>query len=184
MVAGAASWTLRPPVRLFGFGLGVVVLAYLASAQSLILSDLPKEPIAGILYAAGIWGGPIMMSDELTPGLLLAAALHALAAVLNLIMIGVFERDSDRRQGHRSIALRAGREPTRTLVLWAGAAGASAAAGLAVGTPSRAGFVVLALQIATPALLLLADRWAARRERYRVWGDSVFLLGALPRIGG
>jgi len=183
LVGLAAASTLRPPVRLFGFGLGLAVLVYLASAQSLILADLPKEPIAGILYAAGIWGGPIIMGDQTTPWLIAAAALHALAAVLNLIMIGVFETDSDRRQGHRSIALRAGTDRTRAFVLMAGATGASAAAAFAVGAPSWTGFAVLALQIATPPVLLLTHRWAARHERYRSWGDSAFLLGALPRLG-
>jgi hypothetical protein len=43
-------------------------------------------------------------------------------------------------------------------------------------------FVVLALQVAAPAVLLLAERWFGRNERYRFWGDSVFLLGAIPRI--
>lgn len=184
-VAGlTAAWTLRPPVRLFGLGLGLLVLAYLASAQSLILANLPKEPIAGLLYAAGIWGGPIIMVEGFRPWFLLAAALHALAAVLNLVMIGVFEVDSDRRQCHRSIALRAGADRTRAFVLTAGAAGALASAGFALGGPAWAGFAVLSLQIATPAVLLLADRWAGRRERYRTWGDSVFLLGALPRLSG
>lgn len=184
MAGLAAAWTLRPPVRLFGLGLGLVVVAYLASAQSLILPGLPKEPVAGILYAAGIWGGPIVMGAGSTPWLILAAAFHALAAVLNLIMIGVFETDSDRRQGHRSIALRAGTPRARGLVLLAGAFGPLLAAWLASAAPIGTVFVVLALQIAAPALLLLAQPWAARHERYRAWGDSVFLLGALPRLVG
>jgi 4-hydroxybenzoate polyprenyltransferase len=184
MVGLAAAWTLRPPVRLFGLGLGLAVLVYLASAQSLILADLPKEPIAGILYAAGIWGGPIIMGDRPAPWLIVAAALHALAAVLNLVMIGVFEVEADRFQGHRSIALRAGTDRTRAFVLIAGAVGASAAAAFALGAPSFTGFAVLALQVVTPAVLLLAHRWAVRRERYRTWGDAVFLLGALPRLSG
>lgn len=184
IVGLAAAWTLCPPVRLFGLGLGLVVVAYLASAQSFILPDLPKEPVAGILYAAGIWGGPMMMGAGSTPWLVLATSFHALAAVLNLVMIGAFEVDADRLQGHRSIALRAGADRTRAFVLMAGAAGASAAAGFALGAPSRGAFAVLALQIATPAILLLSDRWAARHERYRTWGDSVFFLGALPRLFG
>jgi hypothetical protein len=35
-----------------------------------------------------------------------------------------------------------------------------------------------------PALMLLASGWFGRHERYRVLGDSVFLLGALPRLLG
>ncbi len=182
IVGLAAAWTLRPPVRLFGLGLGLAVLAYLASAQSFILPDLPKEPIAGILYATGIWGGPIIMGEGSTSWVLLAAAFHALAAVLNLMMIGIFEVEADRVQGHRSIARRAGPGRTRAIVLMAGGAGATAAAGFALGAPSFFGFAILALQVATPPILLLAHRRAVQHERYRTWGDAVFLLGALPRL--
>lgn len=177
----AAASTLRLPVQLFGLGLGLVVLAYLASAQGLLLPNLPKEPMAGILYATGIWGGPIVMGVGSTRWLVLAATLQALAATLNLVMIGAFEVDTDRRQGHRSIALRQGPRRARAFVVLAGTAGSLAALGLAARAPGAEAFAILAVQIGVPALLLLAERWSGRHERYRIWGDAVFLLGALPR---
>jgi 4-hydroxybenzoate polyprenyltransferase len=179
----AAAWTLRPPVRLFGLGLSLAVMAYLASAQGFILPSLPKEPIAGLLYAAGIWGGPIVTGTERVRMLVVAALLQALAAMLNLVMLGVFESDVDAREGHRSLALRFGRERAR---LWAGVTGVmgTAISGIMawLEPPSRDVFVILAVQIVAPALLLSRDRWFGVRERYRLWGDSVFLLGAIPRI--
>lgn len=183
-----AAATLRPPVRLFGIGLTLAVVAYLASAQGVILAGLPKEPMAGALYAAGIWGGPIVMGAGSPRWLMLAAGLHGLAAVLNLTMLGIFEAEADRKQEHRSLALRFGSGTTTTAVLIASGIGASASAALAI-MQNRApillvAFVALAIQIATPALLLLARGWAQREERYRRWGDSVFLLGATPRLLG
>jgi 4-hydroxybenzoate polyprenyltransferase len=181
----AAAWTLRPPVRLFGIGLSLAVIAYLASAQGLVLPRLPKEPIAGLLYAAGIWGGPIVTGAGPTPWLVLAALLLALAAVLNLVMLGVFEAETDRLQGHRSLALRWGRDRVRGWTMVASLAGGLAGAALALGPPSgRNVFAILGLQAATPALLLLASPWSEKGERYRLVGDSVFLLGALPRLLG
>lgn len=179
----AAAWTLRPPVRLFGVGLSLAAVAYLASAQGLILPRLPKEPMAGVLYAAGIWGGPIVMGVGPTSALLLAAALQAIAAILNLAMLGVFETGVDQREGHRSLALRWGRERVRGWILAASLAGTLAALILVLLRPmERAGFAVLALQAGAPVMLLMAEGWFARNERYRFWGDSVFLLGAIPRI--
>jgi len=183
LVGLAAAWTLRPPVRLFGAGLTVAVLAYLASAQDLVLPRLPKEPMAGLLYAAGIWGGPMVMGAGSTAALLLAASLQALAAILNLLMVGVFETRVDREEGHRSSALRWGRERVRRWILNASLPGTLVAGVLVLLRPmERDVFAVLAIQVAAPMVFLAADRWFEKNERYRVWGDSVFLLGAVPRV--
>ena len=179
----AAAWTLRPPVRLFGLSLSLAVAAYLASAQGLILPRLPKEPMAGILYAAGIWGGPIVMGVGSTGWLLLAASVQAIAAILNLAMLGVFETEIDRHEGHRSLALRWGRKRARAVTLGTSLAGSIAAVVIGAGwSLDRDVFFILALQVATPALLLIADRWSQRNERYRLFGDAVFLLGAIPGL--
>lgn len=179
----AAAWTLAPPIRLFGLGLSLLALAYLASAQGLLFASLPKEPIAGLLYAAGIWGGPILMSEGSARWLLLAATLHGLAAILNLTMVGVFEAEADRIEGHRSLALRFGQRATTRAAWFAASIGALVSVALAVTTGHSAlVWLVLAIQIATPAALLLGRPWSERHERYRLWGDSVFLLGAAPRL--
>ena len=179
----AAAWTLRPPVRLFGALLSLAVAAYLASAQGLVLPQLPKEPMAGLLYAAGIWGGPIVTATGSTPWLVLPASLQALAAALNLMMLGVFEARVDLQEGHRSFALRWGRERVRGWILGASVLGTLVAGALALIQPvERDVFVVLALQVAAPGALLVANGWSGKDERYRRWGDSVFLLGAVPRL--
>jgi len=179
----AAAWTLAAPIRLFGVSLSLLALAYLASAQGLLFASLPKEPIAGLLYAAGIWGGPILMGPGSATWLILAATLHGLAAVLNLTMLGVFEAEADRIEGHRSLALRFGQSATTRAAWFAAAIGALVSVALAVTSGHSAlVWIVLAIQITTPAALLLTRRWSERHERYRLWGDSVFLLGAAPRI--
>ena len=183
LIGLAAAWTLRAPVQRFGVGLSLAVMVYLASAQGLILPRLPKEPMAGLLYAAGIWGGPIVMGVGSRPALLLAASLQATAAVLNLAMLGVFETRVDLQEGHRSCALRWGRDRVRRGILAASLLGTLVAGVLALIRPAEGDvFAVLALQVAAPMVLLMADRWFERDERYRFWGDAVFLLGALPRI--
>lgn len=181
----AAASTLAAPVRLLGLGVSLLALAYLASAQGLFFASLPKEPIAGLLYAAGIWGGPILMSEGSPAWLVLAAALQGLAAILNLAMFGVFEAEADRIAGHRSLALSLGRTATTRAALFAAAIGAPISASLALMAGHHAlVWAVLAVQIATPAGLLLSRKWSEKEERYRLWGDSVFLLGAAPRLLG
>src|SRR5262245_51687879 len=56
LASGAwAAATLRPPVQLFGLTMCAAAAAYLASAQGFLLARIPKEPVAGFLYAAGVW---------------------------------------------------------------------------------------------------------------------------------
>ncbi len=185
LVGLAAAMTLRPPVRVFGIGLSVAVVVYLASAHHLILGSLPKEPVAGVLYAAGIWGGPLLVGASPTTWPLVAASLHALAAILNLVALGFFETEVDRLQGSRSLALRLGLAGARRWVIGLSGAGTLLAIGLLalVEGSDRLSFSILGAQIAMQGALLLTV-WFSRAERYRAWGDSVFLLGALPRLVG
>ena len=145
---------------------------------------MPKEPVAGILYAAGIWSGPAIVGTSAFGWPLTAACLHAAAATLNLSALGVFETEVDRAQGHRSLGLLFGRDRARRWIV-RGSIMATAIAllvSLAAASHERLAFAVLAAQTAMPATMLLAQDWFGRRERYRSWGDSVFFLGALPRL--
>ena len=93
--AGAACF-LRPSVLRVGVGLAAGCALYLASAQGLLLPGLPKEPVAALFYAAGIWVGPLAVA----PGgwAWAACALHALCALLNLLAYGVLEARLDARR--------------------------------------------------------------------------------------
>lgn len=180
----AAAFTLSPPVRHFGVGLSVAVVIYLASAQRLILPTLPKEPVAGVLYAIGIWGGPLLVGAEPTVWVLVAISLHAGAAILNLVTLGVFEADLDRSLGSRSLALLFGPQRVGRWISRASALLTLVALGCAAFGPpiARLPLAVLAAHTAMPGIILSAGAWFRVRDRYRTWGDSVFLLGALPRI--
>ena len=179
-----AAFGLRPPVRLFGAALSLVVVAYLASAQGMVFSSIPKEPVAGLLYAAGIWGGPLLMATTVRGPAFVAASLHAAAAILNLIMLGLFETDVDRLEGSRSLGLALGPDRVRRWTVIGSTTGFVSALMLVAIMPAedRIVFAVLAAQIGTPAAMLLGAHWFRRGERYRFFGDSVFLLGARPRL--
>lgn len=185
VVAGlTASLGLRPPVQKLGFALTALVLLYLVSAQGLLWPRLPKEPVAGLLYAVGIWSGPLVMSERPFPGPMIAALLQALAALLNLAAFAVFEAPIDRQHGTRSVSLRWGTGRVRQAVVVTGFAGALGALGVGMRLqPGLASaWAVIAAQIVWPGVMLMGSGWFGRHERYRSWGDGVFLLGALPRL--
>jgi hypothetical protein len=174
--AGAACF-LRPSVLRVGLGLAAGCALYLASAQGLLLPVLPKEPVAALFYAAGIWVGPLAVAPRSWAWA--ACALHALGALLNLLAYGVLEARLDARQQSRSLARLLGDAPARRLVLAGSLLGALVACALGSAAPGlRLAFVVLAIVVAAPGVLL--SRWFARHERYRIWGDLVFWLGAVP----
>ncbi len=181
-LAGGAALALPPRVLAFGAVLLLGTLLYLASAQGLWLPGLPKEPVAALFYAAGIWGGPLLMAASPGCWAWLAAGLHALAALLNLVAYGVFESTLDLREGSRSLALAHGRQRVQAGVLAAGALGTvlTLASLLAAPHGQQAVFAVLTLLLATPPVMLAAHGWFVRRERYRIWGDLVFVAGAAP----
>jgi hypothetical protein len=184
VVGFVASASLTDPVRHLGYGLSALVVIYLASAQGVVLNWIPKEVAAGGLYAAGIWCGPLLMSASASSWAFFAAFLQAVAAILNLTSLGIFESELDRAHATRSLALRFGSVPAKALAVVLGAIFTALALGAAVtGPPEQTiAFGVLAIQVATPALMLLASGWFGGQERYRSWGDSVFFLGALPKL--
>ena len=184
IVGLAASLRLRPPVQSLGFGLTAIVLLYLVSAQGLLWPRLPKEPVAGLLYAVGIWSGPLVMSAEPFPGPFVAALMQACAALLNLAAFAVFETEIDRQHGARSLSLLWGSERVRQAVVGAGVVGAvgALAAGISLQPSVVSAWIVIAAQIVWPGVMLMGSGWFGRHERYRSWGDGVFLLGALPRL--
>lgn len=184
VVGLAAAANLRPAVQAFGCVLALLALLYLVSAQGAVLASVAKEPVAAVLYAAGLWGGPLLAGTPHGAWPWAAAGLHALAAFLNLLALGVFEAEIDRVQASRSLARAWGLARARQRALALAVAGGGSALVLAclAPAPERAVFAVLAVLVATPAALLLGAGWFGRGERYRAWSDSAFLLGALPRL--
>jgi hypothetical protein len=185
VVAGlAAAMALRPAVLAAGAALAAAALVYLVSAQGALLGRLPKEPVAALLYTAGVWSGPLLTGEAHGSWPLAAAGLHGLAAFLNLLVLGVFETAIDREQAARSLALAWGPARARMGAVALSLLGLAVALVLAclAPPPERAVFAVLAILVATPAVMLVHDGWFGRNERYRAWGDSAFLLGALPRL--
>ncbi|MBD3868103.1 MAG: hypothetical protein IFK94_08255 [Acidobacteria bacterium] len=176
------------PARLLvpGLLLAVAVALYLAGSQSRRAGAGWKEPAAGLLYAGGIWYGPVLESGESGLWVVLCLALFASAAILNLLLCSLFEIAIDREEGHASVALSWGSRHVERLVCGLALPGVGLAVACAAAGPDRlrAAFAILGILAAGPLLVLARPDWFRRGERYRVFGDLLFLLPALPLLFG
>lgn len=174
------------PARLLvpGLVLAVVVAWYLVGSQAGRSGPRWKEPVAGLLYTTGIWFGPLCLADEIRSPMVLCLVLFAMAAVLNLLVCSLFEITADRDEGHASFALAWGPERVELLARILGLGGVGLAAVSVVNGPAgfRAAFAILGILLAGTLLILSHPRRFRVRDRYRLFGDLLFLLPALPAI--
>jgi hypothetical protein len=172
------------PAGLLGAGLllAVVVAMYLAGSQSGRAGVWWKEPAAGLLYTGGIWYGPIMLGGDRGPWIILCVALFGSAAILNLLVCSLFEMNVDRQEGHGSSALAWGGRQVELLVHVLALSGIGTAVIAAAAGPARlrAAFAVLGILAAGPPLIQARPDLFRPGERYRLFGDLLFLLPALP----
>lgn len=180
-LAAALAW-LPERVLLGGCALGVLTAVHLARAQLRCRRWIPKEVFVALIYTAGIWIGPLMLARRSVPWVWLAAALHGAGVLLNLGMYAVFEERRDAAEDSASVTRTLGigrvRRVVQVLTLLA-AAGALAGAAWGPAAYGGAWGALLAL-VATPALILAAPSRFRHAERYRLYGELVFLLLVLP----
>jgi len=191
-LGGLAAALFLLPADLFRTGAFVagLVLLYLFVAQlsfgrldkALVRPGFPKEPLAGVLYAAGIWFGPLVRADRLAAWEWMAAGLFGLGAILNLLAGSVFEVEEDREEGHTSVAAKWGATTVRRVTLILCAAGVAAAGSAAWTGPDRlaGAFLVLGVLSAGPAVGLIFQTTSAAGNSFRTWGDLLFLVPAIP----
>ncbi len=171
---------------LFGIGMGLLALGHLVLVKFVgerISPLLIKELGVALVYSAGIWGLPLIMSGGLgTREAMVPAAQFLLLALANLLEFSLYEYESDKRDGQTSFVQAIGRKGTirfTRLVL-------ASAVGLGVfllattgGAPTVRLETVFALMAAVLAALIYRPVWFMQHERYRVWGDAAFLLPIL-----
>jgi len=181
--ACVAAFLWLPPVLLVpGLLVAFCVALYLIGTQLGRAGLWWKEPAAGLLYAVGIWYAPLVQSGEANGWTVLCLAMFAGAAVLNLLLCSLFEIALDQEEGHGSSALawgpgRVERSARILALLGIGLAVAGVVAG-----PDRLGpaCAILGILAAGPLLVLARPAWFRSGDRYRVFGDLLFLLPALP----
>lgn len=178
---GLAVWGMGLPGLAFGACMAALTGGHLLLvrwAGSRVAPWLLKELGVALVYVLGIWGWPLWLShDRLTPALLLPVVQYLALALANLLTFSWFERESDAADGQTSFVLAIGsRAAQGTIVaLVAIALGCMLVLTGMEGSDMIAQAVIVVMALLT-LVMLLRPRWMAQRERYRWFGDGVFLF--------
>lgn len=139
---------------------------------------LVKELGVGFIYAAGVWGLPLIKAwPDLSTLDFVFFLQFLLLALMNLLEFSIFEYEIDELDGHTSFVRAIGTGSARTMVYAFGLL-VAIGGGLAI---LAGGWEMLKIQ---SVFLMMAGMlswilWDHRRfgvrERYRIWGDAVFL---------
>ena len=167
----------------FGLGMGALVLLHLALVKLVGERTSPflvKEFGVALIYTLGIWGLPILNAGLWLDGMaILPMVQFLLLALANLLAFSLFEHDLDEADGQTSFVRALGKPFSLSLIRLV----LAAAVGLGAVVLTRYDDVVamqmemiIAVMAAMLSALVYRMPWFAKNERYRAWGDGVFLL--------
>ena len=181
------------PVRMvyFGLAMGAGVLIHLGLVSWIgdrISPFFHKELGVGLIYTAGVWGGPLSLAGDISAGIWFACAQFFLLVMFNLFLFSLYEIRSDEIDGHTSFVRAIGASAARKALLGLG----SGIVGLGILALKGAGDtqILLAVQgvyaVMLAVLLAIAflPHYFGRRARYRYWGDAIFILPILVWLMG
>lgn len=146
----------------------------------------PAEAVIALLYTIGIWFGPWITAQAVTPeGMQLSAMLFFLSAFANLLVFSLFEREIDARESPNTIVMLFGVRNSEHLLY-----GTFFFSLLLVGFLIRQSgqslsvWIVLLLFCAVnlPLAVYQMRGYFGRQERYRAVCDGVFIFYALPAL--
>jgi hypothetical protein len=168
---------------LFGLGMGALVLIHLVLVKFVGERTSPflvKELGVALIYVAGIWGLPLMMSGHgATREAMVPAAQFLLLALANLLEFSLYEYESDKADGQTSFVQAIGRKGAIRFIRLVLATMAGLGTFLLAtvdGRPLLRLEFIYALMALVLAALIYKPVWFMERERYRAWGDAAFLL--------
>jgi hypothetical protein len=190
LLLSCLSWVplLAPlPMVYLGLGMGLFAAAHLGLVLwigSRVSWLFHKELGVALVYAAGVWGGPLVMMPGPWPGPLLIAFLQFfLLALINLLFFSYYEKQTDQRDGHTSIVLAIGAQNARKVIAVLGGLFVGLGAQLLTREGLGYRFWVAEGVMAVMLLGLLGIAFLPsifrKNERYRIWGDGLFMLPAV-----
>lgn len=173
------SFLLPHAVLRIGVGLGGLVLIYFLLLFGRRASGfLFKEVFIAVVFVLGALLPPLSLAHAGTwPVIIRPAGQFILLAVANTLLFAWYDYEVDLQETHTSIALTLGKKRLKRLVyaifmvfLMAGAVRANGAALCAQ--------IILWLMWLALLLLALFPQFFSRHERFRIFGEAVFLLPA------
>jgi 4-hydroxybenzoate polyprenyltransferase len=174
VLLNAVVLIVTPAVMYYGMILLIIILLYLFLNRWLVLS---KEIIIGILYVCGVcvpalsYGG----GEELLNHYMVVIGF-LLTVFLNLILFSWYDYPFDVSAKNPSIAVVLGYHRSKSLLIFLFVIQGIL---LAWGAFHLLDKVILLIMNAVLLMLFLRPQVFAQNERFRLWGDAVFLLPAL-----
>ncbi len=152
-----------------------LVLVNLLGTKISIL--VQKELGVAITYSTGVVVGPLSMMKAIPHYLWWVLAQLFLYAFINLLEFSYFEKEVDKKQGQTSIARSIGTQPLEIIIYTMLGVGLFINTYCLVYFPSRIVVqLVLFLMFGVLTLVFIKKSTFAHNERYRTWGDVVFLF--------
>lgn len=173
---------------IYGLYLMALVIAYFILLKlSGSKAIFHKELIIALIYTLGIFLGPIsVFTGEINFMLIMVFIQFFILAFSNLLLFSCYENEMDKKDGHTSFVKFAGIAitiwVTRLLLIFTQL---SAIVLMMVFHDDkgvlRLQFLVLAMAF-TLMLLAFNPGYFQKHERYRTWGDAVFLYPLVPLL--
>ncbi|MEN7548949.1 hypothetical protein AAG747_13585 [Rapidithrix thailandica] len=172
------------PIQTLQYGLILLALVALYFLFLKLVGHLPtvfKELAIALIYTAGIFLGPLSLTQQPWSWYWLILFLeYAALAYINLAEFSIFELKIDTQDEHGSIARKIGEQKTLRMirVIAAGMGGLMLAAVLLFYDHTTLFFATQLLFLLMLGSLLAIVQWPmifVKKERYRIWGDLVFL---------
>lgn len=175
----------------FGLGMGGLVIIHLSLVKFVGERSSPflaKELGVAIIYTAGIWGLPLLLSGKLgTREAVVPAVQFMLLALVNLLEFSLYEYESDLADGQTSFVQAIGRKRAirfiRLILALIAGLGAFLLATVDGKPLLRLEFIFTIMGLALAALIY-KPVWFMQSERYRVVGDAAFLIPFLYPLMG
>ncbi|MEO0469519.1 MAG: hypothetical protein AAF206_07865 [Bacteroidota bacterium] len=183
LCSGIAPFFMPFPMILFGLGMGLLVLIHFGLIK--LIGErtsrwLMKEVGVGGIYVLGIWGAPLILHPtQVFAAVWWMMGQFFLLAMINLLAFSMYESAIDELDGHTSFVRAIGPKTTQFII------------GLMIFFIAGIGYFLLlvknctmllpvqsvfALMTLILGLISFAPKWFTQNERYRIWGDMVFLL--------
>lgn len=145
---------------------------------------LTKELAVAVIYSAGVWGGPWTLAGRrISLPDLIPFIQFFLLAIMNLLLFAWFEHDEDEAAGHSSYVRAIGKPVARKLL--AGIQGTFLILAIVLPISTSGSEKSLLMELILLAMfgmlsgIYFAPKWFSQHDRYRLFGDLVFLLPLL-----
>lgn len=160
-------------------GCAILYLCIVHFLPSSVRTVLHKELMIAFGYTVGILMAPFIVDKDHTIFEYLLYGIHIfLLALNNLCLFSYFEYDSDRENNQKSIATTLGKKVLENVIycingihtlylLWS--------MYIVKDIEKNYGLVVFASMLITLCILIVRKKYFSNNERYRIWGDGIFL---------